>query len=72
MCSPPRGKWWKHSPVATVTQQSPGRLVLLGCDKLPPWLSISPEHGAVFWQVKVMVVQCSDLSKGAFQELQNS
>lgn len=59
--------------MATVTQQSPGQVLMwFGCDRLPPWLFVSPEHGLVFWQVEVMVVQCLDLSKGAFQELQNS
>lgn len=52
ICSPPRGKRWKHSPVAVVTPQSPGRcgqLVWFHGEKLPPLLSVSPEHGLVFF-----------------------
>lgn len=51
ICSPPRGKRWKHSPVAVVTSRSPGRcdqLVWFHGKKLPPLLSVSPEHGLLF------------------------
>lgn len=56
ICSPPRGKRWKHSPVATVTQQGPR--VSLG--EVASFALCKPGGmGRVVWQVQIRkVVQC--------------